>query len=210
MFKSKSPLDRIYELVTRLRAPDGCPWDREQTNYTIRYDLVEEAYEVIEAIESNNNEALKEELGDLLFLVLMHIRIAEEEGKLTLKEVSDGIISKMVARHPHVFGEKVFKNRNELLANWEKSKKNAFAGLALSMPALLLAQKVASRKKRLGLADKENYRGIEDLLGENISSEKLAELLFKIAQVAQERDINLEESLRNYLKREIEKLKSAQ
>ncbi|HDM76211.1 MAG TPA: hypothetical protein ENG51_07035, partial [Deltaproteobacteria bacterium] len=108
MLKEKLPLERVYELVKRLRAPDGCPWDRKQTNYTIRYDLVEEAYEVIEAIEAGNDMALREELGDLLFLVLMHIRIGEEEGRFKLEDVTEGIINKMISRHPHVFGDVKF------------------------------------------------------------------------------------------------------
>ncbi len=205
MLKEKLPLERVYELVKRLRAPDGCPWDRKQTNYTIRYDLVEEAYEVIEAIEAGNDMALREELGDLLFLVLMHIRIGEEEGRFKLEDVTEGIINKMISRHPHVFGDVKFEGQDELLDYWEKSKKNAFAGLALSMPSLLLAQKVLSREKRLKIKREMPRIDLSDL--EDADAEKLSQLLIKIASIAEEKGINLEAAFKNFLKKEIAKLR---
>ena len=144
-------LQGIYELVKRLRAPDGCPWDRKQTNETLKNDLIEETYEVIDAIERKDNDALKEELGDLLFLVLMHIRIKEEESAFTLEDVVQGVIEKMVYRHPHVFGDANFKTERELLENWEKSKKGkSIKKFPVNQPSLLALERFVERLKRHG------------------------------------------------------------
>ena len=142
-------LTGLYNLVKRLRGPDGCPWDRKQTNKSLKNDLVEEVYEVIDAIEKGDDDSLKEELGDLLFLILMHIRIKEEEGSFTLEEVTQGIIDKMIYRHPHVFGDVKFDNEEDLLKNWEKSKKGkSIKEFPLNQPALLGLERLIKRIKR--------------------------------------------------------------
>ncbi len=141
--------DGLYRLVKKLRAPDGCPWDRKQTSQTLKNDLIEEVYEVVDAIERKDNDSLKEELGDLLFLILMHIRIKEEEGKFTLNDVLEGITNKMIYRHPHVFGDVKIKNEDELLKNWEKSKKGkSLKEFPLNQPALLGLERLVKRLKR--------------------------------------------------------------
>ncbi|MEO0247389.1 MAG: MazG nucleotide pyrophosphohydrolase domain-containing protein [candidate division WOR-3 bacterium] len=141
--------DELYEIIKYLRSEKGCPWDRQQTSETISFDLVEEAYEVNDAIESKNMEKLREELGDLLFLVLMHIRIKEEEGAFTLGEILANTKEKMVYRHPHVFGDRIFQNINQLLENWEKTKINAFKTIPDFLPALLQGQKIIEKVRRL-------------------------------------------------------------
>lgn len=141
--------DELYEIIKYLRSEKGCPWDRQQTSETISFDLIEEAYEVNDAIESKNMEKLKEELGDLLFLVLMHIRIKEEEGAFTLGEILANTKEKMVYRHPHVFGDRIFQNINQLLENWEKTKINAFKTIPDFLPALLQGQKIIEKVRRL-------------------------------------------------------------
>jgi len=152
-------LSGLYELVKRLRAPDGCPWDRKQTNKTLKNDLIEEVYEVVEAIENDDDNALKEELGDLLFLILMHIRIKEEEGSFTLDDVTRGIIEKMIYRHPHVFGGVKFENEEELLKNWEKSKKGkSIKKFPLNQPALLGLERLIKRLKRHDVKEEEILR----------------------------------------------------
>ncbi len=152
-------LSGLYELVKKLRSPDGCPWDRKQTNKTLKNDLVEEVYEVVEAIENDDNTALKEELGDLLFLVLMHIRIKEEEGSFTLNDVTEGIIEKMIYRHPHVFGSIKFKNEDELLKNWEKSKKGkSIKKFPFNQPALLGLERLIKRLKRHDISEEDILR----------------------------------------------------
>ncbi|MEO0285569.1 MAG: MazG nucleotide pyrophosphohydrolase domain-containing protein [candidate division WOR-3 bacterium] len=141
--------DELYEIIKYLRSEKGCPWDRQQTSETISFDLVEEAYEVNDAIESKNMEKLREELGDLLFLVLMHIRIKEEEGAFTLGEILANTKEKMIYRHPHVFGDRKFQNIHQLLENWEKTKINAFKTIPDFLPALLQGQKIIEKVRRL-------------------------------------------------------------
>ena len=113
----------LAEIVRILRAPGGCPWDREQDHRSIRRDLLEEAYEVAEAIDEGSPEHLKEELGDLLLQVVMHARMEEEEGRTDLSGVADGICKKLIYRHPHVFGDVTVTGTGEVLANWDELKK---------------------------------------------------------------------------------------
>ncbi len=141
--------DDLYKLVKRLRSESGCPWDRQQTSRTIAFDLIEEAYEINDAIEKDDIVKIREELGDLLFLVLMHIRIKEEEGKFTLEDVIAEVQQKMILRHPHVFGEKKIESLRELLENWEKSKESPLETIPESLPALLMGQKLIEKLRRL-------------------------------------------------------------
>ncbi len=152
-----SSVDRLREIVSRLRAPDGCPWDREQTHASLRGALIEECYEVIEAIERADDANLKEELGDLLLHVVMHSQMAGERSAFTLEEVAAGICDKMVRRHPHVFGDKLAKDSADVLRHWEQIKKEEKAsrvgrldGLPASMPALLRAQNAQKKAGRAG------------------------------------------------------------
>jgi len=152
-----STVDRLREIVSRLRAPDGCPWDREQTHASLRGALIEECYEVIEAIERADDANLKEELGDLLLHVVMHSQMAGERSAFTLEEVAAGICDKMIRRHPHVFGDKLAKDSAEVLRNWEqikkeekKSRSGRLDGLPTSMPALLRAQNAQKKAGRAG------------------------------------------------------------
>src|SRR2546428_3998910 len=112
----------LFEVVARLRAPDGCPWDREQTHESLRPYLLEETYELLEAIDSGDDTKMKEELGDLLLQVAMHAEIAAQEGRFDAAQVSEAAAAKMVARHPHVFGDVSVANSDEVLRNWEHNK----------------------------------------------------------------------------------------
>lgn len=127
-----SALDELKSVVARLRAEDGCPWDREQTHASLKPECIEEAAEVIGGInvleETGNAENLKEELGDLLLQVFMHAQIAEEEGLFTLDDVARCVTEKMIRRHPHVFGETKVENSQEVLVNWEMIKSAEKAG----------------------------------------------------------------------------------
>ena len=218
-----SSIEKLYELVKILRSPRGCPWDREQTNESLKHSLIEESYEVLEAIESGDYGLLKEELGDVLFLTLLHIRIAEEAGKFTLDELAESTRKKMIERHPHVFGKKVFKNREELLANWERSKeKGPFEGITMSLPALMLAQQVSERAKRLGF-DWPDPSGVLDKVEEEIRElkeayqrkelsrrkekvkEELGDIFFALANLSRHLGIEAEESLRGTVKKFIER-----
>src|SRR3979409_2057358 len=121
--KPYSPgIEAIFEVVARLRAPDGCPWDREQTHESLRPYLLEETYELLEAIDSGDDAKLKEELGDLLLQVAMHAEIAAEAGRFNAAEVSEAVAAKMVSRHPHVFGSTSVADAEEVLRNWEHQK----------------------------------------------------------------------------------------
>src|SRR5580704_522318 len=115
--------EKLAAVQARLRAPDGCPWDREQTHASLRTYLIEEAYEVLEALESGDDAKFAEEMGDLLLQIVFHSQIAKEEGRFTVSDVIREVHDKMVRRHPHVFGEKHAKNAAEVLKNWEQIKK---------------------------------------------------------------------------------------
>ena len=155
-------LTRFVDLIAHLRAPDGCPWDRKQTLFTLRTNLLEEAHEVLEAIDNNDLEGLKEELGDLLLQIVLQAQIASENGDFNLFEVINGIHKKIVFRHPHVFGEVEVDDVNGVLQNWEKWKaeervnKNKpentsiLATVPKSLPSLALAQKYQERAARVG------------------------------------------------------------
>jgi MazG family protein len=148
---------RLQDIVARLRSPDGCPWDREQTHSSLRALLVEECHEVIDAIERVDDANLREELGDLLLHVVMHAQMAAERGAFTLDEISAGICEKMIRRHPHVFGESRAADTEAVLKQWEAIKRQekggstgVLDGIAASLPALLRAQTVQKKAARVG------------------------------------------------------------
>ena len=154
---------RLCEIMSRLRAPDGCPWDREQTHQSLVAGLLEEAYEVAEAIRANDDANLREELGDLLLQVVMHAQIAREESRFTIEEVAREIADKLVRRHPHVFavagdGDPGLPDSHAVLKQWDaikRSEKNSkqdayFTGLTRALPALMLAQKTQTKAARVG------------------------------------------------------------
>lgn len=160
--------DRLVAVMSRLRGEDGCPWDREQDHHTLKAYVLEEAYEVLEAIESGRAASLKEELGDLLFQVIFHAQIAKENGVFDIEAVLTAIVDKMIHRHPHVFSKNSRATKNgegqqidsaDVLARWEDLKKSepgnhhrksALDGVPLALPALLRAQKIQSRAARVG------------------------------------------------------------
>ena len=162
-------------LLTKvLRDPDGCPWDREQDHKSIRNDMIEECYEVVEAIDTENGELLREELGDVLFQVMFHARIEEEKGNFTIEDVINDISAKMIHRHPHVFGTVEADTSEQVLANWEvikkeeksrKTVKESMESVPTMLPALMRAQKIA------GKAMKDGYNfGTEEELWQAISA----------------------------------------
>lgn len=159
MKKTKYPrvptkeIAKLVNIVRQLRAE--CPWDREQTHQSIRHSLIEETCEVIEALDENNLEELKTELGDLLLHITMHATMAEQEKEFTLKEVVNGITEKLIRRHPHVFGEKKSMNAHQVKHNWEKLKMNEgrtslLDGVPKGLPALQRAVRVQERAAKVG------------------------------------------------------------
>ena len=153
MKKNKESIEKFIKIVRRLRK--DCPWDREQTHASIRHSLIEETYEVIEAIDQNDADELKKELGDLLLHIVLHAVMAEEEKSFTLDDVIDSISEKMIRRHPHVFGNAVAADAKEVKRNWEhikltEGRKSVIDGVPKEMPALLRALRIQEKASKVG------------------------------------------------------------
>ncbi len=205
--------DALVAVINRLRAPGGCPWDREQTHLSVRDSLLEECYEVLEAIDAGDPAELKTELGDLLMQVVFHARIAAENGDFTLNDVIDGIVTKLIRRHPHVFGDKEAKDAGEVLRHWEDIKKaerpketSMLEGVPKAMPALAYSQEIQGRVARVGF-DWKDDSGVLDKLAEEVAelekasspSEKEAEfgdILFTLVNYGRRQGIDAESALR--------------
>lgn len=150
-------LEELIEVVRRLRAPDGCPWDREQTHSSLRTNMIEEAYEAVDAIDDNDMKHLREELGDVLLQVLLHSQIASENGDFNLDDVAKELKDKLIHRHPHVFGEAKIESSVGVVDAWEKLKaeekshrKSAMDGISRSQAALISAQKISKKAIKVG------------------------------------------------------------
>ncbi len=206
-------------LVARLRAPDGCPWDREQDHLTLRPFLLEEAYEVYDALGSGSSPELADELGDLLLQIVLHAQYAAEAGVFDLSDVYRGIMSKIVRRHPHVFADERAGTAKEVLANWERIKAGergakpadrempaAFAGLSRSLPALAYAAEMQARAAGLGydwpdvegVIDKVAEEAVE-LLGaadDRARAEEFGDLLFVLVNLGRKLGVDPEAALR--------------
>ena len=160
---------KLYKIISTLRGPDGCPWDRLQTKETLRMYLLEEAYEVLDAIERQDVNELCKELGDLLFHIVFISKVSEEDNEFTLEEVLKNISEKMIRRHPHVFGNKKVDGPEEVIENWykikrkEEGKKDPFSGIPSSLPALLWAHRIAERGKSAGIFDMDVKETMEHI-----------------------------------------------
>ncbi len=220
-----SAIDRLLAIMARLRRPgDGCPWDLEQTFATIAPHTIEEAYEVAEAIDSGDREALKDELGDLLFQVVFHARLAEEEGIFSFVDVAEAISDKMERRHPHVFAAERVADTAEQMRAWESLKAQeraaktdqnggsaTLAGVSVALPALTRAQKLQARAARVGfdwaeaapVLDKidEELDELRDALAEgaapNRLKDEMGDLLFACVNLARKLGIDPEGALRH-------------
>ena len=147
----------LIDVIAKLRAPDGCQWDREQTHKSLRPNMLEEAYEAVDAMDSGDMKHLKEELGDVLLQVVLHAQIASEEGAFNIEDVAKGLKDKLIHRHPHVFGDVKVKSTKEILDNWDKLKaeekqhrKSAMDGISKSQSALMSAQKISKKAVKTG------------------------------------------------------------
>ncbi len=174
-------ITRLVAVMQRLLAPDGCPWDREQSFESLRKYCLEEACEVIDAIDSGDRKAIQEELGDLLLQVVFQAELGRREGAFALDDVVSGIVEKLVSRHPHVFGDMEAKDADEVLRNWEKIKaqekkdRGILGGVPRSMPALVRSQRIGEKVERVGF-DWPDARGSREKV-----TEELAELDAAIA-----------------------------
>jgi len=180
--KDKYNIDDLIQLVTVLRAPNGCPWDREQTHESIKKNFIEETYEVIEAINKKDAEGLKEELGDILLQVALHSEMERERGTFDFNDVANDICRKLVIRHPHVFGDVVAENEQQALNSWDniklktkgiKNQSESMARVPRELPALMRAQKIQSKAAKAGF-DWEDAAGAFDKLFEEINELKIA------------------------------------
>lgn len=209
----------LVEVMARLRAEDGCPWDREQTHASLKPYLLEEAYEALEAIDLQDHAELCKELGDVLLQIVFHAQIASEAGAFTIADVCRAIVDKLVHRHPHVFGEVEVDNADQVLTNWEQLKRqekgesagphSALDGLPKHLPALLRAQRVQSRAARVGF-DWERIDGPLDKVEEEFAElrreweagdrqkveEEFGDLLFALVNTARFLQVDSEDALR--------------
>lgn len=208
-----SPFESLVKIVERLRGPNGCPWDKAQTHKTLTPYAIEEAHELEEAIENNDIENMKEELGDLLFQSVLHAEVAKQEGNFNIDDVINHLNNKMVSRHPHVFSNTEVKDADEVVKNWEDIKaqekdQNPF-DIPKSFPGLLRAHKIGKRSKKLDFDwdhPDEVLSKVEEELAElkqaiseknkNHVEEEMGDLLFSISQLARHLDLDAEKSLR--------------
>jgi len=203
----------LEEIVARLRAPDGCPWDRKQTHASLRRFLIEEAYEAVGAIDEGEPTKLSEELGDVLLQIMLHSQIAAEEGDFTVHDVIEGIAAKLLRRHPHVFGDVKVETPEEVVLKWEAIKdeergegRSLLTDVPAAMPALAYSQSLQERAAGTGF----EWPGVEDVLaklseevGELAQAktreqqrEELGDVLWMLVSLARKLDLDAEESLR--------------
>lgn len=211
-------LEEFMEIIAHLRAPDGCPWDRKQTHASLRPYLLEETYEALEALDREDMAGLQEELGDLLLQITLHAQIAAEKGEFTIGDVLAGINRKIVSRHPHVFGEVVVENAQQVVQNWEKLKEiervengksekgGLLEGIPAILPALSQAQSIQDRAARVGfdwpeispVLDKvhEELEEVRTAEGELERAKELGDLLFAVVNLVRWHKVDAESALR--------------
>jgi tetrapyrrole methylase family protein/MazG family protein len=203
----------LVRIIAKLRSPDGCPWDRQQTHSSLKANLIEECYEVAEAIEKADSQELAEELGDLLMQVVLHSQIASDRGEFNINQVIRGINQKLISRHPHIFGGTQVKDAEEVALNWEmlkqreKGRDSILSGLPKMMPAITYSQAIQRRAARVGF-DWQDVEGVIEKVVEELNelrqagdqSEKMQEFgdcLFALTNLARWLDIDAEEALRS-------------
>ena len=199
-----TPVDQLVQVMDQLRSPGGCPWDAEQTHESLARYLLEETYEALEAMDQGDLVSLREELGDLLLQVVFHARIAQEiEPDFSLDAIAQGVVDKLVRRHPHVFSDLVVTTNEELEANWakiketEKQRESVTDGVPSAMPALQLATQLIYRSRKLDadLGNSEMKEALRNIIGE-VSQEQVAALLVATVELAREQDLDAESVLR--------------
>lgn len=205
---------RFTELVSvldQLRSPGGCPWDAEQTHESLVEYLIEEAHECVEAIESGDQLAMQEELGDLLLQVVFHSRIAEPQWDID--SVVRGITNKLITRHPHVFSNEIADTARDVEDSWhvrkakEKGRDSLTEGIPESLPALMRAAKLHSRTKSLSISPTPQADRARDLLGDLHNQAELGDLLYEIVRLARAQGWDAEASLRSSVRRRIDVIK---
>ncbi len=211
----KYTVEDLLAIMKKLRAPDGCPWDREQTHHSIRKCFIEETYEALEAIDTENTDLLKEELGDVLFQVVFHSELEKEKGTFDFSDVVDGVSRKMILRHPHVFGNTEVSGTADVLKNWDAIKKETkgqntqkevLESVSKALPALMRSAKVLKKAEKAGFKREgsEVYQDLSDSVvaaqdlasGKNTEAEKvIGRLLLAVVNVSNLLDVDPEEAL---------------
>ncbi|WP_213975105.1 nucleoside triphosphate pyrophosphohydrolase [Tepidanaerobacter acetatoxydans] len=224
---AKCTLDDLVDIMAKLRGNPGCPWDKSQTHETLKPFLIEEAYEVIDAIDRNNKDDLVEELGDLLLQIVFHSRLAQERGDFDIGDVINGVCNKMVRRHPHIFGDITVDGTEEVLKNWEEIKREekdmkteaqSMMNLPKTLPALMKAFKVQEKAARVGF-DWDDVKGAFDKVYEELEElkevyntgnsdkirEEMGDLIFACVNVARflevEPELAVNDAVKKFIRR---------
>ena len=223
----KRDIHGLVNIMEKLRGKKGCPWDKEQTRMSLRPYIVEESYELIEAIEDGDPETIREELGDLLFQIVFQCQIAKERQEFTLDDVIDKISTKMITRHPHVFGKADYKTADEVIVHWEEQKKlegkvreSILEGVPESMPSLRRAHRLQDRAAQVGF-DWENVEDVLEKLDEELKEfrdaiqtglrekmeEELGDIFFMLVNVSRFVGVNAEDALRRTIRKFISRFR---
>lgn len=213
--KENYTIEDLLAIVEILRAPGGCPWDREQTHHSIRKNLIEESYEVVDAIDQEDDALLREELGDVLLQIVLHTQMEQEQGNFSFDDVCNEICQKLVYRHPHVFGEVQANDTAQVLENWEALKNlekgretvaDRLDSVPISFPALMRAEKLQKRADAFGFGYESPNAALQDLRSETVELEQamqenenivgeIGDVLFSAANVARILGVDAEEAL---------------
>ncbi len=200
-----TPVERLVQVMDQLRSPGGCPWDAEQTHQSLAKYLLEETYEALDAMDQGDLVSLREELGDLLLQVVFHARIAQEQDPtFDLNAVAQGVVDKLIRRHPHVFAGLEVNSTAELEANWaaikssEKSRESVTDGVPIAMPALQLATQLIyrARDNEIKPVDQKLVAEVEKLVGP-VTDETIADILLAVVELARTKEIDPESALRS-------------
>jgi tetrapyrrole methylase family protein/MazG family protein len=215
-------IDRLVEIIRKLRSPEGCPWDREQDLYSIKEHFMEEAYELLDALDNKDIENIREELGDIIFHAVFHSVMAEDENKFSIDDVLNEINEKLVRRHPHVFGTETVNGTEDVIVNWDKikaeEKKNRarsfFEGVPVSFPPLRRAEKLQKKARKVGFdwantddcmaKVREEFSEFEEAVAEGNREHiehELGDIMFALVNVSRFLDVNPDEALRKCNKR---------
>ncbi len=223
----QNSFQKLLNIMSALRSEKGCPWDKEQTRESLKPFLIEETYEVFEAIDEGDSEKIKEELGDLLFQIVFHCQIAKELGEFEMEDVIKKISDKMIARHPHVFGEERLKTSEEVLKQWEYRKKeegklreSILEGIPKELPALIRAQRLQARAARVGF-DWKRLEDVMEKLDEELKEfknalntknqaeieDELGDIFFVLVNISRFVGVNPEDALRKTISKFISRFR---
>lgn len=211
-----SNLQKLVEILAKLRSENGCPWDKEQTHSTLKRNLIEESYELLDAIDNKDMENMKEELGDVLLQVFFHSQIAKENEDFTIEDVAECICEKLIRRHPHVFGEENIMTADDVVDRWEQIKKteksdtpkSALSGVVKSQPALMVAQKISQKAVKTGFewpdynmlkecfySEIDEFHKEFDDQNQDAMEDELGDMFFALVNIARWNKIDAEQAL---------------